>query len=104
MLGIHVNHIVFFSSLSFCMKIKLKDVPILNANTPPFYTTSCGPTLYHLVGYVTPQFIDCPTGQFNASTAKKKVCARKYLGRENMQLQFEDVQSGRLININKPSC
>ena len=82
MLGIHVNLIVC-SSLSFGMKIKLKDVPILNANTTPFYTTSCGPTLYHLVGYVTPQFIDCPWSVqcFNGI----EVCARKYLGRENMQ-------------------
>ena len=32
----------FLSSLSFCLRIKLKDLPILNANTPPFYTTSSG--------------------------------------------------------------
>ena len=40
MLGIHVNLNVLFSSLSFCPKIKLKDVPILNANSPTFLTTT----------------------------------------------------------------
>ena len=49
MLGIYVNLIVFFSSLSFCVEIELKDVPILNANTPPFYTTSGD----HIIPWVT---------------------------------------------------
>jgi len=39
MLGIYVNLIFFFLPYLFCLKIKLKDISILNANTP-FYTTS----------------------------------------------------------------